>query len=576
VSPTDLPSTRRKRRPAAGATLATALLAALALAGCGSSHKSGTSADPAGVVPASASLYLGADVRPQGAEKSAAAAAGTALTRQANPYTRLIQALRTPGSNPLHYRLDVAPWLGPHAGAFVAAPAEAVALLPLLERLLVGSAAPVPFPYGAHGAQGALVLDTSDASAAQSFLDSQAAKAGAHAASYRGVAYKVTSGGVAFGLVQRFAVLGSEAGLHGVIDTALGGPSLVHQAPYTKLTAVAPAGVLAHLYVKPGGEAAAGASAEAAGTVALLAGGRAANISVVPASSSLTIYADASGAPSTHGSRGLLSASAEGSQALSELPGDAWLAVGLADVGTTLGGDIGALHAVASLAGLGGGSSSGSLSLGGLVEGLLSPLGVLAQAGARDPHDYTSWMGSGGIFASGSGLLELKGAVTIESKDPALSRAAVGKLGSLLSASGSSVKPTSIPGTDAAITVRVSGLPLALVIANGKDAAGGTKFVMGLGEPSVADALSPATTLASAQSRTTAAAALGEGIQPSLIFQVPTLLSILEGIGLTEDPSLRSVLPLLRGISSVAGGGHQLGEGVERLKLVIGLSSPPA
>ena len=37
-------------------------------------------------------------------------------------------------------------------------------------------------------------------------------------------------------------------------------------------------------------------------------------------------------------------------------------------------------------------------------------------------------MGSAGIFASGTGLLELKGGVVIASKNPALSRAAVAKL----------------------------------------------------------------------------------------------------------------------------------------------------
>ncbi len=166
-------------------------------------------------------------------------------------------------------------------------------------------------------------------------------------------------------------------------------------------------------------------------------------------------------------------------------------------------------------------------------------------------------MGSGGVFASGTGLLELKGAIVIESTNPAASKAAVARLGALLSAGGDAVQKVSIPGTDAAIEVRVSGLPLALDVADGRASSGQTKFVLGLGEASVAEALNPPSTLAGSSTSSTAAATLGEGIQPSVIFQVPTLLGLLEGVGLSEDPTLAPVLPLLRArLTTLAGGGR--------------------
>ena len=102
------------------------------------------------------------------------------------------------------------------------------------------------------GVQGAIVLDTSDAAKAASFISTEAQHAGAHAASYRGVSYQATSSGEAFGIVDRLAVLGTVTGLHGVIDTSLGGPSLVHAADYSKLLASAPSGTLAHVYSNPG------------------------------------------------------------------------------------------------------------------------------------------------------------------------------------------------------------------------------------------------------------------------------------------------------------------------------------
>ena len=57
-----------------------------------------------GAVPASAPLYAGAVVRPEGALKDAASAAGRTLTRQADPYLRLLSALQTPGSPPLDFK----------------------------------------------------------------------------------------------------------------------------------------------------------------------------------------------------------------------------------------------------------------------------------------------------------------------------------------------------------------------------------------------------------------------------------------------------------------------------------------
>ena len=81
--------------------------------------------------------------------------------------------------------------------------------------------------------------------------------------------------------------------------------------------------------------------------------------------------------------------------------------------------------------------------------------------------------------------------------------------------------------------------------------------MLGLGEASVQAALDPPSTLAVAAPRTAAAAALGEGIQPSLIVSFPTLLALLEGLGLTEDPSIVKFVPYLRSATTLAGGGRE-------------------
>jgi hypothetical protein len=203
----------------------------------------------------------------------------------------------------------------------------------------------------------------------------------------------------------------------------------------------------------------------------------------------------------------------------------------------------------------------------GLLEGILTPLSALSSPGARTQHDFLSWMGSAGIFVSGSTVVNLRAGIVIDSKNPSLSHAAVAKLGALLSKTGGSIQPTSIPGTDAAISARVSGLPVELDIANGRGSSGQTKFVVGLGQASIQDALKPASTLSSAATSSAAASTAGVGARPSLTVDFPTLLSLLEGVGL----SISKVVPYLRSLTTLVGGGKSLGGGIERFRLVLGL-----
>jgi hypothetical protein len=207
-----------------------------------------------------------------------------------------------------------------------------------------------------------------------------------------------------------------------------------------------------------------------------------------------------------------------------------------------------------------------------LLKGLLLPVSALT-ASSEAARSFRAWAGTAGLFASGSGLLELKGASVINSKSPALSRAAVAQLGAALRKSGASVQATSIPGTDAAVSAKVAGLPVVLDIANGRAANGQTKFVIGLGEPSVTAALSPSSSLSGAASTAAAASTVGEGIQPSVLVDFPTLLTLLESVGLNEDPTISALLPNLRSLTTVSGGAKPLGNGVERFRLVLELRS---
>jgi hypothetical protein len=584
-----LPAVRTSPRRLHTTLLALAAIVAMpilaALAGCGSSSPVlGTAADPAGAIPASVPLYAGATVRPDGALKTDALAAGRTLTHETDPYLRLLAALQTPGSPTLDFNRDVAPWLGPHAGIFLSSLDGSSQLLSLLEHgLLGGSSTASSWPFGAHGVQGAIVLDTSDVTKARSFLTSQANHSGAHAAGYRGVAYQVTSGGVAFGVVGRFAVIGSEAGLRSVIDTTLGGPSLARAAGYAKLLAAAPTATLAHIYTHPGASSGsspasgAGGASGLSGLLGLLASTHAANISLVPSTTSLTLDADVLSSGSGTEAGGLLSADSASAQALGELPGESWLAVGLGNAGVTLGADVEGLSSLTSLGSTASANgppespAAAGFSVKGVLAGMLAPLDALSANSAEARRTFQSWMGPAGLFASGSGVTDLRGGVVIASRNPAGSRAAIAKLAVLLNKAGGSTQSISIAGTDAAISARVSGLPVELDIADGRAASGQTKFVIGLGEASVQDALHPSSTLSTSASSSAAASALGEGAQPSLTVDFPSLLGLLEGVGLSEDPTISKFVPYLRTFTTLAGGGHSLGGGIDRFRLVLGL-----
>jgi hypothetical protein len=566
------------------AALAAALVAgSLTAAGCGSGS-SGSSIDPAKAVPASAPLYAAAVVRPTGALQGSARAAAKALTHQADPYLRLLAALQTPGSSTPDFNKDVAPWLGPRAGVFLTATGSSEEqavdrLLTLIEHgLLGGSSAGGAFPFAAHSVEGAIVLDTRDAAKARSFLQKLAERAGAHAASYRGVSYRATADGIAFAIVSRLAVIGTDTGVRAAIDTIAGGPALASAPAYAKLASAAPASALANVYANAGAFGGGkGAQASVSG-FSLLAGGGYVNASLVPSASSIAVDADALGSLSGGNPGGLFASSAQAATTLGELPGESWLAVGLGDVGHTLGADIGAIEGLASLGGSLSGSGAGAssapsagISVKGLLEGILAPLRALGAESATTKREFASWMGSAGLFASGTGLLELKGGVVIDSSDAARSRAAVAELGAILRHGGASVQSAKVPGAEAAVAVRLTGLPVALDVAAGNDAAGHPKFVIGLGEQSVQAALSPSSTISGSAPYGTASAALGQGFQPSAMIDFPTLLGLLEGVGLSEDPSVAPFVPYLRSLTTLSAGGQSLGNGIERLRLVLGL-----
>ncbi|HEX5310126.1 MAG TPA: DUF3352 domain-containing protein [Solirubrobacteraceae bacterium] len=559
-----MPSNHPARRWRRVCAAAPALLAiAAGAAGCGGSSGSG-SADPAGLTPASAPLVANVALKPAGGSRAAAAVAASKLTHLAEPYASLAQTLLASPGAKLEYKRDLSPWIGERAAIFLTSlnagklTQSAGSLQSLLQGGLSGLSSVLDIgALSAQGTQGAIVLSTSDAGAANSFLSKQAAALGAHSDRYRGISFHVAPSGLAEGMVKDFAVIGSEASLHAVIDTSLGGPSYANASGYVKPSS----DTIASIYAKP--EALLGATGAGSGATGaqfsslasqFLHGVQSASLTVTGTGSAISLQGEAHTTGTTKPLFG-----SEGAQALGELPASAWLAAGVGDTGANLPRALGLLQGVASL-----GSSTVFANFGGpSIERVFK---TLSAPGAHLQQTFGSWAGPGAMFVSGSSLFNLQAALVIASKNPAASQAAVAKLAGLMHAAGAVVANASIPGTDAAKSVKLQGFPAVIFIADGAG-----KFVLGLGQQSVEGALSPSATLSTSAAYSSAAATLGGGLEPSLIVEFPTLLGFLEGVGLTQSPGVSNLVPYLKSLGTLTAGASSQGS-VSRYKAVLGLS----
>jgi hypothetical protein len=515
---------RHLRRTVIGA----ALVAVGALqAGCGSSANT-SSSNPASVTPVGARLFAGIALTPPGGTGSDADRDLRQLTRLANPFARLDEMLLAEGSQRPDFASQIEPWIGSRAGLFFTVPPAHIGGL--------SPTSPAGLLQGARAAAqlGTLVLDVRDVARARAFLAQRARLQGAAQVSYRGVPFELSPTGRAEGIVASFAVIGTRAGLEEAIDTTHGSPSLERAAGLK-----APSDALATAFLAP-----------PAHSGPLLAGVHSIWMYATAAKGSLSLKGELT---AEAGFGQLLGAG--GARELQTLPGGSWLALGTGDLGATLPRWLSLLQGISAR------GASGLLgSLG--ASGVASLLKAFSSLAAPLRAQLARWAGPAGLYVSGSDLFELQAALVVDSTDPAASRAAVGELASVAARAGATVAKASVAGTSAAETVKVKGFPAVLYIASGPHA-----LVLGLGQDSVASALVTGATLAASHTYSAAVASLGGGIQPGAIVEFAPLLSLLEGIGVTQSPALSSIVPYLRPLGELT-----LGSGAPR-KLDPGLNT---
>ncbi len=491
------------------------VVVALAASGCGSSSSSSAGADPAQVIPASSIFYAEAVVRPEGAQKENV---DKLLSRfgQGGDVTGKLRAvidegLRSEDKN-ASYDQDIAPWLGQRIGVGVT-------------------------DVASDDTGYIIAAVVKDAGKAEAFLKSQTK--GAKAGSYKDTDY-VNDGDTTFGLVGDFLVAaGSPAELKQAVD-AQHGVSLGDSDRFKTAIDKLPQERLGAAYVDlkrlPALIAAQPDAGPAAGAIARKLFG-----SGPPFTAALTATADSATIESRFGAKGLgglgllgpLGTTGKSTPLVRDIPEGAFAVFGAAGVGASLKGTL------ETFAGAFGGAA-----LTGQLE---------QQTGVNLDRDIFSWLGDVAVFARGTSVRDINGAIVISVTDEGAARAAIPRLVTAAKRSGAPVQGASVAGADQAFSVPVPQAPGPVVLAQKGD-----RVVVALGEATAAEALNPTKTIDDSGLYGRAKDAI-DGVDPSLILDAPPILELI-GPYADNEPGYAKAKPYLDMLDLIATGSEKDGD----------------
>ncbi|HMJ34042.1 MAG TPA: DUF3352 domain-containing protein [Baekduia sp.] len=506
---------------------------AVPVAGCGAGGSSAggdPGADPAAFVPASAPAYVEAQIRPDGALAAGARTVAGKLLRTGDPGGKIVDLLENRlKDSGATYAEDVAPWLGSRAGIAVTGVRDGST--PDLVAAIVSK----------------------DDDAAGKFVDGLK---GTQARKYRDVGYRFEADGdLAAAVVDHVVLIGTERGFKSAID-ARSGDRLAGAGNFKEARATVGTDGLGFLYADPArifdlalgavpkGTGGAGGAQASQALKGLLAGSgiRSVAASLDVAADAVRVDAAVIGMKTTTGA-------GDGPGAAAAVPAGSWLSLGVGDVGGTVE------RALAQFGTSGGSGATGGLDPAALLQGLQGGLGVDVQ------KDFLSWMGDAALFVRGTTMDELGGALVVQSKDAAKSKAAITTIRRLLQTFGARPKPlTGVSGAEG-LTLPAGGKAGAIQIA-----AKGDRFVIAYGPDALKDALAGGAALGDSAPFKTAAGLL-EGAKPSLFLDTPQVVKLL-GARAPSRPGFAKAKPALEAFGPAAAAVSSSGD-VTRLKVAV-------
>jgi hypothetical protein len=508
-------------------TLVLALCAAIA-AGCGSSSGSGGDDDPAALVPAGAPVYVEGVVRPEGKVRSDLEGALKKILRTDDPTAKIQQLIQTADKGEkVTFKDDVEPWLGDRVGVAVTA------------------------LHSGRDADFAAIIASKDDDRAQATLDKM--KGDVVKRSYKGVDYRFDrNDNTAAALVEHRVVIGTEGGLKAVVD-AKGKDNLDQSNGLTAVRSKVAQDRIGLLYLDVQGllrTVAQQASSDPQVGALLQSFGSAVPKTVGAAlqaqADAVRIDAVSIGTPKSATTGG------SGADIVATLPGDSWLALGVANLGQTLD------RVVQTVAGSGGLTGVG-------VNALLGQFQKQTSLDLR--KDVLGWMGDAGVFVGGTTSADLRGALVIKTTDPAKTKRTIAVLERFVRQQNgdSKISPLRFQGVDEGFTVRSATAPRVDV------GLAGDKFVVSAGNfQAFKEAIDPNQALGSTNTFADAAAKLGNGLRPSFFLDFSRVTSLIEAFA-GADADFQKAKPYLDRFGAIVAGAKDEGSGVTRARFVVTL-----
>ncbi|WP_354701816.1 hypothetical protein DSM112329_02153 [Paraconexibacter sp. AEG42_29] len=517
------PSSRRARRLAAGALLAVAL----PIAGCGGGDSSSGGgkgdADPSAIVPATSAFYGEVTVKPTGSLKASVETLAKKIAKTDDPGAKIVELLDSVlKEDDVNYKDDVAPWLGDRVGVAITGLANPSS--PDF-AIVIGATDPD---------KGVKALKNGD----NSLEDRK----------YKDVTYSFDKDDNAAALAtDGTVVIATERAIKGVIDVKKGAASLAKSAKLKQARSSVSAGGLGFFYVDPvavidlASAASAMLGSQAGALKSLLGGGKstALGAALLTTPNAIRLETAVNGAQTA-------GAANDAAETVAALPDGSVLAAGFGNIGDAASSGITALGAV-----------------GGIYTSLLSQFKTIT--GLDLQEDVLSWMGKGGLFLRASGLTDIGGALVVDTSSPQKSARFIRSLEQLADGFGSTFGLTTRPfsgGGAKGVQLAIPGFPFPVIVATGSG-----KFVVAVGEGSVAEALKPTAALGdSAQFKATATQL---GAPPALYVDVKTIVEFL-GLAVGSDPTFAVAKPYLDAFSALAAGSKKSGSS-SKASVVVGV-----
>jgi hypothetical protein len=488
----------------------------LAAVGCGSEDEAASGASE--LVPARAAFYGEATLKPEGDQKEAVDAILAKFPGGGQAGDRLKElidkALRESDA-PVSFKEDIEPWLGDEAAFFASG---------------IGD-------DGNFKSAAALVA-TEDEDAALEAVE-KTGEGKITRKTYKDVEYMTDESKEAAAVFDGFVVLGSEAGVKAVIDTKDGGSKLSDDDRYNKAIEDAAEDRLGLLFVN---SPELKRSLQQAGT---------------PMPDSFrelfdepfvaTLDADRDGVTfegSVPEEVGRISFFGQGSDLLTELPSDSWLATAQTEFGQVLDFFVGAF------AGVAGGRDA--------VEQQFK-----AATGLDLQRDVIDWMGDFGVFVRGTSVAELDGALVIETKDEQASGRFLDAIERLARTQGGGQIEVA-PRGGGGFTATIQGVPQAIHAFQE-----GGRVVFAYGDRAASDAVDPGETLGDAPEFTDARDSLGD-YEVSMFVLMQPIFDLVDSTESANDADWQEAKPYLEPLDALVGGTS--GEGDElksAVKLIV-------